>query len=327
MKRTLTLMLALVMVFALSVSGVAYADEAPATNEIRLGRSFYYIDVPADYVLTPEEEAAPYHVAYFKSENSLMDFDVYELDADTLSGLGIDLGTVENVDVLKTVAAAAGVTETGEYQTGEVAGIEVAYVSGTAAWDGETYKVGVYGFKAYSSFVTIVFWLDGEGAEEQSSAILSTLHKSLDTTIIPLGDSGYSLKATKDFVLTPEEETAPFRIAYYASNSTLMDFDVYEIDADVLSADGYDIAAVDGADALKVVVGADVTENSEYQAVEVAGVQVAFVSGTADWEGVTYDVAVYGIKADSSYVVIVFWLDGANALEQSSAILSTLAQG
>ena len=158
--------LALCAALLLVAVGCALADGA-ATRVYRLGTSCYTIEIPESYVEgeRTEEDIADDMVAYLKSPDTLLDFDVYQFSKagypDTIAGFAEqEAAENESVEV---------VTD------GEVNGISAAWYRAVETYEGQEYATLTYVLEDGDDYVEVAFWLDGENAEAQARAIMETL--------------------------------------------------------------------------------------------------------------------------------------------------------
>ena len=105
-----------------------------------------------------------FNLAYYKSEETLVDFDVYEWSKATGETLA---------------AAIAEEAEEFEAEAKEttINGFNAAYYNAVEESEGKEYKTVTYMIDNGDEFIEIVFWLDGETAEAEVSAIMATLAK------------------------------------------------------------------------------------------------------------------------------------------------------
>ena len=148
--------LAAIAVLVMCVAGVAFAD---GVKTLSIGE--YTVTVPASYVngeVTSEDKAEG-QTAYYKSDEILMDFDVYEYPKDEAFE-----------DFVKSFAAANMTRET-------INGVNAAVYRSTDESEGQEYNTLNYIIDGEKGYVFIVFWLDGEDAEPKAKAIIDSLKK------------------------------------------------------------------------------------------------------------------------------------------------------
>lgn len=75
------------------------------------------------------------------------------------------------------IAEEAKEFDNAEVQTTEINGFAAAYYNAVEESEGTEYNTVTYMIDNGDEFVEIVFWLDGETAEAEVSAILATLSK------------------------------------------------------------------------------------------------------------------------------------------------------
>ena len=150
-----------------------------------------------------------------------------------------------------------------------------------------------------------------EAASEEATSA-----EAAEGTVIELGNSGLKIAPEKKYVkgeLT-EEDTDENQVAYYASEETLVDFDVYEW----AKADGEALESAVNAEAAEYEATAEMTE--------LNGIAAAFYTATEESDGAEYKTATYMIDNGDEFVEIVFWLDGETAEAEVAAILATLTK-
>ena len=279
---------------------------------LRLGGSQFLVAIPESFVpgdLT-EDDVADDQVGYFYSPETSMDFDVYQYPKtglkETLSAYVIDeAGHFGNVSTVKTDE--------------EINGIPAAWYRATDEYADEEYQILAYLLDDGDSYVKIVFWLDGDDAEAQADAIIQSL-TTIELKELRLGSSQYFFKVFKSYEsgeLT-EDDIAEGQVAYFASDESLVDFDVYQISkegvADTLAQFVMDEAAKDEK----------TTEiNTEYI---VNGIAIAWYRSKDVSDDVEYETLNCIMDDDTNYVKVVFWMDGPSAQTEVNAIIKSLSK-
>ena len=312
----------LLMIAALCFGGNAFADEeaAPAAQtavadapqasadyelmQLQLGSSSYAISVPHSYRngdVTIEEVQAN-QVAYFFSPNSKMDFDIYQFPRPHP-----ELTFEEYVE--KTAADFNG----GSVRTRKINGIEVGVYKSREVYDGIEYDVMAALMEEGSECIEIVFWLDGENAEQEATTILSTL-SAVESYDLQLGSSPFYLSVPVGYKAgeLSEDAIADSAVGYYYSESSPLDFDVYQWDREGHPLEEYAIGEARLYEAERV----------DYRTVNDI-LLASYVSYEED-EGQMYSVANYLFENGNDLMEISFWLDGEIAVRQADRILSTL---
>lgn len=139
-----------------------YVDD-PA--RIRLGTSSFSVLNTKNYEkgnITLEDTSIS-QVGYFMSDETLVDFDVYQwakADNETLMGAAEE--EIAEYDDVEAVSE-------------QINGIDVVYYYAVEEYEDEEYETVTYIFEDGEFFVEIVFWLDGDTAEEEVDAIIQTL--------------------------------------------------------------------------------------------------------------------------------------------------------
>lgn len=162
-RRMIGLLLCAVLVMACAVCAVAEA----ATKVYTLGTSIYTIEIPESFVEgeRTEEDVKDDMVAYMHSPDTLMDFDVFQFNKEGYPEKLADFVTQEAEDYKATEV----VTD------GEVNGITAAWYRAVETYEGKEYPTLTYVLEDGDEYVEIAFWLDGDTAEQEVQAIISTL--------------------------------------------------------------------------------------------------------------------------------------------------------
>ena len=147
---------AAIVVLVLCFAGVSFAD---GVKTLSVGE--YTVTVPASYVNgeVTDEDKAQGQVAYYKSDEILMDFDVYEFPKDEAFE-----------EFVKSFAASNLTHET-------INGVNAAVYRSTDESEGQEYNTLNYIIDGEKGYVFMVFWLDGEDAEPKAKAIIDSLKK------------------------------------------------------------------------------------------------------------------------------------------------------
>ncbi len=134
---------------------------------------------------------------------------------------------------------------------------------------------------------------------------------------IELGLSGLSIIPDKKFVEgeISSTDTDENQVAYYKSDETTLDFDVYEWK----KADGETLASAAAEEAKDF-------GNAEVKTTKINDLDIAYYYAKEENDGKTYDTVTYIIDNGEYFVELVFWLDGDNAKAEAEAILNTLAK-
>ncbi|MBR4546401.1 MAG: hypothetical protein IKO14_10615 [Oscillibacter sp.] len=148
-------------------TGTATEAEAAQTMELRLGTSPFVMTVPASFTEgeMTEEDIADDQVAYYRSDDILVDFDVYQFSKEGYPDALADFVTQE--------AAEYNATEIVTDAT--INDIPVGYYRSVEESEGVSYNVITYAFEGEGEYVEVAFWLDGDNAEEIAAGIINTL--------------------------------------------------------------------------------------------------------------------------------------------------------
>ena len=192
---------------------------------------------------------------------------------------------------------------------------------------------------AGGDYIKVVFWLDGPTAAAEADGILQSLWREEDepeetgaaealpeetaadgaaTRTLRLGTSPFTIVVPAGFTEgeMTQEDIEDDQVAYYYSNETLLDFDVYQF-----SKDGYpnDLATyVEEETAGYNSVSEVVTDG------EINGVPAAWYRTVEAYQDAEFNTLTYILDGGDEYVEICFWLDGENADAEADAIIRTL---
>lgn len=149
MNRKILAAVVAVMLFA----GVTWA------RDIKLGS--LTVKAPDSFVNgeVTSSDIAEGVTAYYKSAETLMDFDVYEFPKD------------EPFDEFVKSYAASNLTRE------EINGVKAAVYRSTDENEGKEYSTLNYILEDENEYIFVVFWLDGESAEAEALAIINSLTK------------------------------------------------------------------------------------------------------------------------------------------------------
>lgn len=303
--------IAIILTIAMLLSCTAFAEDA--TQTILLGTSGLAMTVPAGYEQSEitGADTDENQVAYYASEESAVDFDVYQWAA----------AVGESLDAV----AAAEATEYGaEAVEANINGIIVYVYDAVEESEGQEYATYTCMMQNGDFFAEVVFWLDGDNAAAAAADMISTLEvigTGLMTDcgdVITLGTTSYTitLPAVYQKGMLSAEDTDDNQVAYYYSADCAVDFDVYqwtkaegETLADVAAAE----AAEYGAEAEALTVN-DVTIYG-YEAVE-----------HSDDDNADYPTATIIMETETDFVEVVFWLDGDDAAALVAAAINTIVK-
>ena len=139
--------------------------EASETQDIDIGTTGYAISIPSDYYSgeVTKDDRKDDQIAYYKSDEHLMDFDVYQFGKD-----GMSLGEYAKKEAEEYKAD--GVEEV-KYN-----GIPMMLYYSQEEYEGEEYRVANYIFENFKDFTELSFWLDGDDAEELVEQILFSIY-------------------------------------------------------------------------------------------------------------------------------------------------------
>lgn len=132
---------------------------------------------------------------------------------------------------------------------------------------------------------------------------------------IRLGTTHLSLKVQKVFQKgeITKEDTDISQVAYYYSDETLVDFDVYQW-------------AKASGETLMDAINEETVEfdNARIHEKQINNIDLVYYYATEEYDGVSYDTVTYIAEDGDYFVEIVFWLDGENAEIEADEILNSL---
>ena len=145
--------------------------EASETQDIYIGTTGYAISIPSDFYSSEvtKEERKDDQIGYYKSDDHLMDFDVYQFGKDGM--------TLEEYAKKEAKEYKADGVEEVTYN-----GIFMMLYYSEEEYDGESYRVANYIFENDDDFAELSFWLDGEDAEELVEQILFSIYSDTQDT-------------------------------------------------------------------------------------------------------------------------------------------------
>ena len=305
MKKIIAVTLSLVMLF------VSCAMAQDSTKLIQIGTSgleFYAPDTYEAAEITAEDTDEN-QVAYYASEANLVDFDIYQW----AKAEGETLADVAAAEAAEYEAEAVNVT---------CNGIPGYCYTAEEESDGVTYTTNTYMFENGDFFAEIVFWMDGENAEETVQCMLDTLTIASVSTIdeggnvITLGTTAFNITMPYNYVLgeITSADTDESQVAYYYSDECLVDFDVYQW-------------TVAEGETLKDVAIAEAAEyEAEVTELTVGEFTIYIYEATEESEGTEYTTCTALMQDGDQFVEIVFWVDGENAAEIVANALLTIAK-
>ena len=148
----------------------AAQDDAQEVQNIRvlqLGSSVYTIEIPDSFEEgeRTDEDMKDDMVAYLHSPDTLLDFDIYQFSKEGYPEALADFTEQE-----------AGEYNASEIVTdGNINGIDAAWYRATENYDGQDYETVTYILDSGDEYVEIVFWMDGDSAQEEADQIMNSL--------------------------------------------------------------------------------------------------------------------------------------------------------
>ena len=313
MKKWMKWTLALVLVGALVSCACAFGEEAEeeeSQRRLRLGSSEYTVMLGEGFTagdLTVEQIAAGQIDCYRDAENGL-DFDVYQYPKDG-QAQGIDHFALQRADAEDNVEVVL--------PSDSVNDIGIALYWAVRTVDGEEREVAAYFLDGGDSYVELLFTCENEGMSENVWDVVDTLAR-MELKTIRLGDSSFTLIVPDDYREgeISEADIADDQVAYWYSDASLLDFDVYQFSKDGQS---------------QTLAEYVVEESSTYPVVtelvtdgEISGIPAAWYRTVDECDEGEYDTITYIIDTGDGYIDIVFWLDGPTAEAEADFIIRSL---
>ena len=299
----------LLFVLVLALAAVLLSACGSKTQTIDLGTSGFSVTADASYKKgeMSADDTSEGQVAYYYSDSDLLDFDIYQwalADGETLASSA-------EAEAAEYSAQAAQKT---------YGGINVFYYTANEESEGTTYETASYLMENNGTVAEIVFWLDGENAAAKAEDIMKTLSLKSGAAsaagTIQLGTSTLHIapaKAYKEGEITATD-TDENQVAYFYSDETLVDFDVYmwaKADGETLNGAASEEAAEYGAE----------VKEAEYN-----GIKVAYYNATEENDGAQFQTVTYIAEDGDNFVELVIWLDGDNAEAEAAQIIGSLSR-
>lgn len=279
-----------------------------ATQEIRVGTSNVYFTAPASYQKGPMsiEDTDEGQVAYYKSNEDLLDFDLYHWAKATD----------------ETIESAVAEETDSDAQPAKYNNIDFLWYDDVEESDGQSYATKTYITEDSDYFVEFVFWADGESADKKIDDIMNTVTIKKDNGktgegIIRIGTSDLYLSSDKGYEKSEmtREDTDLCQVAYYKSANSLVDFDLYywaKGDGETLES----TAAAEGEEF-----------KAEIKDRVINGIDTKYYNAKAEEsEDGSFPTLTYIIDDGDYLAEVVFWLDGETAQADAEAIISTLTR-
>ena len=285
-------------------------EEEPDVRRLRLGTSFYTVMIDDGFVEgdVTEADIAEGQIGYYICDNHGLDFDLYQFSKE---GLTEDLShyTLEEANRYDQVEVV--------WPMDVINDINVGWYRTKETWEGIEYDTVTYIMDAGEDYVELVFWVeDDEDAMEAWSIMESLDMAGLEQ--IQLGTSPFNLYAPDDFQQgsMTDEDVSDDQVAYWYSEASLLDFDVYQFSKEGLPQTLAEDAQQEVAD--YPVISELVTD------AEINGIPVAWYRTVEECEEGEYDTITYIMDTGDEYVEVVFWLDGLTADAEADYIIHNL---
>ena len=302
-KRTF----ALLLISALLLSLLCACGKTELQT-IPLGTSGFAVQADAAYKTgtITDDDTSEGQVAYYYSEQSLLDFDIYQWA----------LAAGETLE-LTAQAEAAEYGATAEKKT--FGSIPVYVYTAKEESEGKSYDTASYLMESGGTVAEIVFWLDGKNAAAKAEEIMKTLTLTVQaakTGAIRLGTSSLYVTPAKAYQAgeISAEDTDENQVGYFRSDETTVDFDVYMW----AKAEGETLSAAAAAEAAEY--------GAEAQETAYNGIKVAYYYAEEESDGETYQTVTYIAEDGDFFVELVIWLDGETANEEAAQIIGSLGR-
>lgn len=289
------------------------ADGSPDLRRLRLGSSGYTVMIGNDFVAgdLTEADVAEGKLGCYQDDETGLDLDVIRIPkAD--SELALSHFTLRQADAEEKVEVV--------WPTDQINDVDVGWYWGWRERDGEDCEVAVYIADGADAFVELVLWTPDEAAAIQATEIAYSLQR-METKEIPVGESAFTLAVPADYQLgeISDEDVADDQVAYWYSDASLLDFDVYQFGKEGQPATIAEYAAAEAATYPEV--SELVTDG------EINGIPVAWYRAVDECEEGEYDTITYIFESGDEYFEIVFWLDGPTAGAEADFIIQSLTDG
>lgn len=278
------------------------AAAAPVMMQLQLGSSNYSVNIPGSYrngEVTIEEVQAN-QVAYYYSPYSDMDFDIYQFTKPDPE-MNLEEYTKKSADDFNGNNA----------RTRMINGIEVGTYLSREFYDGIEYDVMAALIEDGDDYVEVVFWLDGENAEQEANDILFSLSE-VQTFDLQLGTLPFCMSVPVGYRLEEEETVDNRQLWYYLSDNSPLDFDVYQWEKEGDTLEKYAIEEARKYEAERV----------DYRTVN--DIFLAYYYSYEEDQDQMYSVINYLFEDGNYFMKVSFWLDGEIAVRQADRIVSTL---
>lgn len=286
------------------------AVEEPGLRRLRLGSSVYTLMIADDFVageLTGADIAAG-QIGCWQNDETGLDMDVFQIAKDDASP-ELSHFALRQADAEEAVDMVWPADKIGE--------IDAAWYWARNTVDGEEHVSIVYLLDSGDSFLKLAF----RPADEDGSSEVWDIMDSLDymeLKQIPLGTSSFTLTVPDDYKQgeISDEDIADDQVAYWYSDASLLDFDVYQFSKEGLSP---------------TLAEYVVEESSTYPAVtelvtdgEINLIPVAWYRAVDECEEGEYNTITYIFENGDEYIDVVFWLDGPTAEAEADFIIHNL---
>ena len=313
MKNRMKQIVALVLALMLATCACALGEEeaeALDLQRLRLGSSVYTLMFDDDFVAgdLTEADIAAGQIGCYENDETGLEMDVFQRSKE---GVAPELAhfALQQADAEEKVEVV--------WPADKVNDIDVAWYWATRIRDDETREIAVYILDSGDTYLELVFWPTSEKASMEILNIVDTIdYMSLKQ--IWLGRSRFTLVVPDDYRPgeISDEDIADDQVAYWYSDASLLDFDVYQF-----SKEGEPESVAEYAE----------KESSAYPIVtelvtdaEINQTPVAWYRTVEECDEGEYDTITYIIDGGDEYVEVVFWLDGPTAEAEADYIIHNL---
>lgn len=281
------------------------------TRELRVGTSPYFIKVLDSYhsVELTQAQRAENQVACWRSDEVLMDFDIYQFPKDGVAG-----------ELSQYVLEEAAKYETTSQIDTEytINGIRMAWFILNETEDGAQYQIMNCVLDNGDDYVKIAFRMDGVMALEEVNAVIKSITKCEPMTV-ELGASDYTLTLPEGFRkgALKEADLNVGRVGYWYDVEGTLEIDVYQ----------YPKADLEGtlADYLaEMAEGQEEAVNYDAEAT-VNDIPAAWCQIKGEVDDSEFNALTYILDSGEDYIEVSFWIKSAAGEETADSIIHTLA--
>lgn len=304
--------LALILALLLTALPCAFSEEAESSVRLCLGTSGYAVTIDDDFVLgeLTQEEIESGRIGCYECDDTGLELDVSQISKEGVSE-SLHHYVLDEADKYELVEVVR--------PRDVINGIDVAWYRTREVWEGVDYDTATYIIDSGDSYVELEFWMADDDDAEEAQRIIDSL-RPLELKQIQLGTSDFFLTVPADFKQgeMTEEDIADDQKAYWYSDESLLDFDVYQFSKEGLP---------------ETLAEYVVQEAADYQGVsqlttdgEISGIPAAWYRAVEEYDEGEYDTITFIFDRGDEYIEVVFWLDGLTASAQADSIIRSVTR-